>query len=459
MNDPNGLVYHQGEYHLFFQHNPESVEHANLSWGHAVSRDLARWEELPVALEPDDLGEIYSGSAVVDHHNTSGFFPGEPGLVAIYTSAGDTQQQSIAYSRDRGRTWTKHEGNPVIPNPGVEDFRDPKVIWHGPTGAWVLMLAAGDRIQFYGSPDLVRWRLLSEFGADGQGSHGGVWECPDLFELPVDGDGDRTKWVLIVSINPGGPAGGSATQYFLGEFDGTTFTRDGQADEVLWAEHSADFYAPQSFSDVPADDGRRLWIGWLSNWDYAKEVPTDPWRGAMTVPRQVSLSSTDKGIRLVQQPVDELAARRTNPRRWSGVVSEQDSGPEHSGAVLDIVAEFRLGGGATSFGFDVFAGEKYRTRIGFDTQAAELFVDRTESGGTAVHSTFPARHSAALSTEGDRLRLRVLLDRSCVEVFGGGGRTVLTDLVFREAEDERVRAFAEGGSVELSSWEIYDLTT
>ncbi|MCC5697330.1 glycoside hydrolase family 32 protein, partial [Klebsiella pneumoniae] len=234
-------VYFQGEYHLFFQHNPYGDQWGNLSWGHAVSPDLVRWQELPVALEPDELGDIFSGSAVVDHHDSSGFFGGQPGLVAIYTSAGDTQQQSLAYSSDRGRTWTKYAGNPVIPNPGIPDFRDPKLFWHAPTNRWILLVAAGDRIHIYGSTNLVEWDKLSEFGAD-HGSHGGVWECPDLFELPVDGG--PTRWVLIVSINPGGPAGGSATQYFLGDFDGTTFTSDGAPNDVLWADRGADFYAP-----------------------------------------------------------------------------------------------------------------------------------------------------------------------------------------------------------------------
>ena len=447
MNDPNGLVFHQGEYHLFFQHNPKSTEHANLSWGHAVSTDLSHWEELPVALLPDELGEIYSGSAVVDHDNTSGFFGGEPGLVALYTSAGQTQQQSLAYSTDRGRTWTKYEGNPVIPNPGVEDFRDPKVIRYG--DKWVLMLAAGDRISFYESPDLVHWKQISEFGTD-HGSHGGVWECPDLFELPVDGDSGRTRWVLIVSINPGGPAGGSATQYFVGDFDGTTFTPDGPPEQVLWAEQGADFYAPQSWSDVP---DRRIWVGWLSNWDYAKQVPTEPWRGAMTVPRTVSLATTPAGVRLVQRPVEELDGRRGEPQRWRGVVSDKQAAPEFSGAVLDIVAEFRLGS-ATSFGLDVFVGDSGRTRVGYDVGEQELFVDRTKSGSTLVSPSFPARHAAELLPDGDVVRLRLLIDRSTVEVFGGRGETVLTDLVLPDA-GEVVRPFAEGGEVELTSLELF----
>ncbi|MBA8823709.1 fructan beta-fructosidase [Saccharopolyspora lacisalsi] len=452
MNDPNGLVYFRGEYHLFFQHNPEGIEHANLSWGHAVSTDLTNWQELPVALEPDELGEIFSGSAVVDHDDTSGFFGGHAGLVAFYTSAGETQQQSIAHSSDNGRTWTKYAGNPVIANPGLEDFRDPKVIRHEPTGRWVMMVAAGDRIVFYGSRDLVHWDQLSEFGV-GHGAHGGVWECPDLFELPVDGDPKRRRWVLIVSTGSGGPAGGSAAQYFLGDFDGTTFTNDNPAEEVRWVDKGADFYAPQSWSNSP--HGSRVWLGWMSNWNYAKQVPTHPWRGAMTMPREVGLTESGTGVRLSQRPVDELRRRRGRVRRWSGVVG-RDEVPEFSGSVLDVVAEFRLDT-ADSFGFDAFAGRDQHTRIGYDVRAGELFVDRTESGRVRVAEGFPARHAVALEPEGTTVRLRILLDRCSVEVFGGAGSAVLTDLVFPEEEGDRLRPFATGGSAHLTSLEVFDL--
>ncbi|MFC7339831.1 glycoside hydrolase family 32 protein [Saccharopolyspora griseoalba] len=455
MNDPNGMVYFRGEYHLFFQHNPYGDQWGNMSWGHAVSTDLVHWDELPVAMEPDELGAIFSGCAVVDHHDTSGFFGGRPGLVALYTSAGDTQQQSLAYSDDRGRTWTKYAGNPVIPNSGEADFRDPKVFWHAATGKWVMSLAVGDRIRFYGSPDLVHWQQLSEFGAN-HGSHDGVWECPDLFQLPVDGDPRNGKWVLIVSINPGGPAGGSGMQYFLGDFDGTTFTADGAPGDVRWVEGGADFYAAVSWSDVP--DGRRLWVGWMSNWSYAADVPTSPWRGGMSVPRQLELISTEAGPQLAQQPVAELTRVRRNPRTWSGAVTEQGGTPEFAGAVLDVVAEFQLAGAtATSFGFDVFADGSHRTRIGYDVTAGELFVDRTASGETAVHDEFPARHTAAMTPAGDALRIRAVLDRANVQVFGDRGQAVLTDLVFPDAGSDRVRAFAAGGRVEVRSLEIYDL--
>lgn len=451
INDPNGLVHHDGEYHLFCQHNPYGDQWGNMSWAHAVSTDLVHWQHLPVALEPDELGDIYSGSAVVDHHDTSGFFGGRPGLVAIYTSAGDTQQQSIAHSADRGRTWTKYAENPVIPNPGIEDFRDPKVFWHEPTGRWVLLLAAGDRVQIHGSPNLREWELLSEFGAE-HGSHGGVWECPDLFELPVDGDSSRASWVLIVSINPGGPAGGSATQYFTGDFDGTTFTADAASGQTRWVDRGSDFYAPQSFSDVP--DGRRLWLGWTSNWDYADKIPTDPWRGMMSTPRQLALASDGEAARLVQQPVDELAAVRGNRRAWSGVLTDGRGG-EFAGDSVDVQAHFQLDT-ATVVGLEVFAGPSGRTRVGYDVAAGELFLDRADSGSTRISADFPARHGTPLTVADGVLSLRVVADRSCVEVFAASGRAVLTDLVFPDEGSDRIRPFAEGGQARAEV-EVFDL--
>ncbi|TQN32254.1 fructan beta-fructosidase [Haloactinospora alba] len=455
INDPNGLVFFRGEYHLFFQHNPEGLDHANMSWGHAVSNDLTRWEELPVALEPDELGEIFSGGAVVDHDDTSGFFGGGAGLVAFYTSAGEEQHQSVAYSADRGRSWTKYEGNPVIPNPGIPDFRDPKVIRHDPSGAWVLMLAAGDRIMFYRSSNLRDWEHVSDFGSE-HGAHGGVWECPELFELPVDSDPDTTRWVLVVSINPGGPAGGSAVQYFTGDFDGTAFTSDGPPQRVLWADEGSDFYAAQSWSDVPDRDGRRLWVAWMSNWNYAGDVPTTPWRGAMTLPRQLGLTGTGAGYRLTQRPVDELERRRTVRRRWHGTVEEGRNERITRGTALDIDVVFRLQS-ALSFGVEVLAGANCRTRVGYRPDREEMFLDRTAHGRAEVEPAFPAVHTMSLRPEGDVVRMRIVVDRSCVEAFGGSGEAVLSDLVFPDEDGEQVRLFAEEGEVRVESLCVHEL--
>src|SRR4051812_31331668 len=285
MNDPNGLVFFDGEYHLFHQYNPEGDTWGHMSWGHAVSPDLVRWEHLPVALKEEDGVMIFSGSAVVDRDNTSGFGTGgKPPLVAIYTGHGKGKQtQNIAWSSDRGRTWTKFEGNPVIDINSAE-FRDPKVFWHAPTKKWVMVVSRPDqrKVLFFGSKDLKKWEQVGEFGP--QGEVRGIWECPDLFELPIEGDPqNQTRWVLVVNINGGTPAGGSGCQYFVGTFDGKTFTNANPKETVLWADYGADFYAAQSWSDLPRGR-KRTWIAWMSNWQYANQEPTSPWRTAMTVP-------------------------------------------------------------------------------------------------------------------------------------------------------------------------------
>ena len=285
-----------------------------MSWGHAVSPDLLHWKHLPVALREEDGIMIFSGSVVVDPENTSGLCgrprAGTSCLVAIYTGHGlGKQTQNLAFSTDRGRTWTKYAGNPVL-DLGLKDFRDPKVFWHEPTRRWVMVTVLADqhKVRFFGSPDLKRWEALSDFGP--AGATGGVWECPDLFPLAVEGAAGESRWVLDVDINPGGPAGGSGGQYFVGHFDGRTFVNDNPPDTTLWVDYGKDFYATLSFSGIPARDGRRIWMGWMSNWLYANVEPTAPWRGVQSVPRVLSLTRRPEGIRLAQAPVAELRALR-----------------------------------------------------------------------------------------------------------------------------------------------------
>lgn len=462
INDPNGLVFFDGEYHLFFQHNPDGDTWGNISWGHAVSPDLVRWEELEVALEPDDLGLIWSGSAVVDGSDTSGFFDGQPGLVALYTNAGGKdyaeQVQSLAYSSDRGRTWTKYADNPVVPNPGEDDFRDPKVFWHAPTNKWILLLAAGDRILFYSSRDLKDWTELGEFGA-GAGAHGGVWECPELFELPVDGDPADTRWVLQVDVNPGAPEGGSGAQYFVGDFDGEAFANANPPETTLWADYGKDFYATQDWSGVP--DGRRLWIAWMNNWQYAEKIPTNPFRGAMSVPREVALTAASgEGVRLTQNPVAELEDLRTPvlTRRNLTVAPGQNPLGDLSGEQLELVADFEAGD-AAEFGFRVRKGGNQETVVGYDVRAGRLFVDRTLSGASDFSGKFPGRHEAPLGLTAGRARMRILLDRSSVEVFGNDGQASITDLVFPSPDSTGVEVYATGGRATLASLEVFRLGT
>ncbi|MBK8504111.1 MAG: glycoside hydrolase family 32 protein [Saprospiraceae bacterium] len=282
MNDPNGMVYYEGEYHLFYQYYPDSTVWGPMHWGHAISKDLIHWEHLPIALYPDSLGYIFSGGAVIDWKNTSGLgTPSQPPMVAFFTyhnaeiaKAGgiEVESQAIAYSLDKGRSWTKFPGNPVIKNPGIKDFRDPNVIWHEGSNQWVLVLAASDRLHIYNSPNLRDWNLASEFG-EKDGNHDGVWECPDLFPLQIDG---QEKWVLLQNISPGHPNGGSGTQYFIGDFDGKVFKNDNPPAMSLWLDYGKDNYAGVTWSDAPNKGGQRTFIGWMSNWQYAQQVPTAP---------------------------------------------------------------------------------------------------------------------------------------------------------------------------------------
>ena len=465
MNDPNGCVFHDGEWHLFYQYNPEGDTWGHMSWGHAVSKDLVRWEHLPVALREEDGVMIFSGSAVVDHNNTSGFGQGgKPPMVAIYTGHGHGKQvQSIAYSNDRGRTWTKYAGNPVIDIASPE-FRDPKVMWHEPTKRWVMVVAKPvvQKVAFYGSPDLKKWEHLGEFG--GQGAVNGIWECPDLFELPVRSGGKPSgsrRWVLVVNINGGTPAGGSGCQYFVGQFDGKTFVNENPPDVKLWADYGADFYAAQSWADVPEQDGRRIWIAWMSNWRYANQEPTKPFRTAMTLPRELWLVETSQGHRLAQRAVKE-----------AGTLMERGGAGEKPGAssVLNDVwvapgedpLKGKLSGEtialavvfdnveAEEVGLKVRAGGGKETVIGYDAKKKQLFVDRTNSG-LNFHKEFPARHVAPMPQAGGEVQLQVWIDRSSVEVLAQGGLVSITDRIYPEAGATGVALYAKGGRVKVQS--------
>ena len=628
MNDPNGMVYLDGEYHLFYQYNPFGDTWGHMSWGHAVSRDLVHWEELPVALPEEDGVMVFSGSAVVDWNNTSGFgTETEPPMVAVYSGAHDGgQDQRIAYSTDRGRTWTKYDGNPVLDH-ADRDFRDPKVFWYKPDQKWVMVVALSlqHKVQFYSSPDLKTWTHLSNFGPAGAVS--GIWECPDLFELPVDGDPNRKRWVLLVNLNPGGPAGGSAGQYFLGEFDGTAFRADpefmarfdgsapmpagvtfadfegadyggwaatgtafggspargalegqnpvggyqgaglvntfrggdaavgtltsptfnverpyvhflvgggrhpdstavnlvvngevvrsttGRDTEALewaswdvrdlrgrratievvdrhtggwghvnvdhvvfgdepmaapsrssaaWLDYGSDFYATVSWSGVPETDGDRLLIGWMSDWRYANEIPTSPWRSAQSLPRRATLRTVDGAVQLVQQPAHGLQTLRRTQRHIGDLAVPEGTMPlaEHGieGEALELIAEFEVGT-ADSFGLKVRTGDGEETLVGYDVAAGEVFVDRMRSGDAGFHPEFAARHSGPLDVRDGRVRLHVFVDWSSLEVFGGRGQTTLTDQIFPASESDGVALFSEGGSARLVSLDVWDLVS
>ncbi|HXG64115.1 MAG TPA: glycoside hydrolase family 32 protein [Blastocatellia bacterium] len=622
MNDPNGLVYFDGEYHLFYQYNPFGDKWGHMSWGHAVSKDLVHWRHLPVALPEEDGVMIFSGSAVVDEKNTSGFGQGgKPAMVAIYTGyhpSDGRQDQRIAYSADGGRTWTKYSGNPVLDIKST-DFRDPKVFWHEPDKRWIMAaaLAAERKVSFYASADLKRWTHLSDFGP--AGAIGGAWECPDLFELPVDGKPGLKKWGLIVNLNPGGVAGGSGAQYFVGSFDGKRFSSDekvtplaapdgdtvadfegasyggwtatgtafgggpararldgkeqvvgaigaslassaaggddaqgtltspafrvsrnyinflvgggnrpnelavnlmvngevvrtatGATGDVLdwvvwdarpfagkeaqiqiidrgtgreghilvdhvvlsdspavasldtarWVDYGKDFYAVVSWSNVPRHDGRRLWIGWMNNWEYGQEIPTSPWRSAQSVPREARLKTYSDGIHLMQSPVVELQRLRRAHYRLSNQVIAAGSDPlsrqRMNGKTLEIIATFEPGT-ASEFGLKVRKGAKEETVVGYDVKAAELFVDRSRSGKVEFNPRFPGRHGGPLPTERGRIKLHLFVDWSSVEVFGNDGLTVITDQIFPSADSDGLALYAKGGAARLISLDVWVL--
>lgn len=464
MNDPNGLVYFNGEYHLFYQHHPYGTEMGSMHWGHAVSRDLMTWEHLPVALAPDEKGMIFSGSAVVDWNDTTGFFGGLPGLVAIFTHHDDSgltqeQSQSIAYSKDSGRTWIKHEGNPVITSDKYQDFRDPKVFWHEETKRWVMVLACGQTICLYHSPNLIEWTFGSEFG-EGIGSHDGVWECPDLFALPVDGDRTKLKWVLLVSIgNEPDVQEGSRTQYFTGHFDGRTFVPDEASQTIRWLDYGRDNYAGVCWSDIPEEDGRRIYIGWMSNWKYANKTPTEGWRGAMTIPRELTLELRNGETVLIQRPVLELEKIRTPLLEVEGeAVNElnlllKDQQLE----TYEIVAEFELAQGIDSFGFKLRTSEQEETVAGYSVKDSVVFVDRTRSGVVDFHEYFPGKHQAILPSNLQCLQLRLIVDRSSVEVFANDGLAVITDLIYPSSSSLGLSFFCKGKNKIPYQVKIYQL--
>ncbi len=449
MNDPNGLVFFEGEYHLFYQHLYPS------HWGHAVSTDLVHWTHLPIAFAPDERGLIASGSAVVDWEDRSGFFGGRPGLVAIFTHwRDDAQEQSIAYSSDKGRTWVKYSDNPVVPNPGIRDFRDPKVFWHAPTAKWIMVVAVYDRVHFYTSPDLKHWEFASEFGAD-EGCHEGVWECPDLFELEVDGSRHAVKWTLHVSINS---RTSRAMQYFVGTFDGIRFVNENDRSTILWTDHGEDFYAAVSWFNLAPGDTRRIWIGWMNNWRYARKIPTQPWQGAMSIPRQLSLKRIGEDVRLVQQPVVELTALRRQELRWTGetIAPGQNLLQDVHGRSLEIIAEFELAS-ATVIGLNLRKGAREVTTVAYDVASSSLYVDRSIPGMLDFDPHFCGKHEVRLGSSGTPVKLHIFLDECSVEVFGNDGEAVITDLIFPDAASDGLEVFATGGEAIVKSLLVYRL--
>ncbi|HLK63856.1 MAG TPA: glycoside hydrolase family 32 protein [Bryobacteraceae bacterium] len=460
-NDPNGLVYFDGEYHLFYQYNPFGDVWGHMSWGHAVSRDLMRWQELPVALREENGIMIFTGSTVLDTHNSSGFCSGgKPCMVAIYTGhtppappRAALQTQNLAYSNDHGRTWTKYSGNPVL-DLHLSDFRDPHVFWSDQAKRWVMAVALPNdhKVLLYGSPDLKAWERLSEFGP--AGATGGQWECPTLTEVPVEGSPRQTRWVLKVGLNPGGLQGGSGEQYFVGDFDGMRFTNDNPSTTTLWTDYGKDCYCALTFNGMARSEVPVM-IGWMNNWQYAAKVPTQPWRGQMTIPRRLQLRKLPEGLRLVQAPAETIQTLRGAHFSWRGT-SIADLNRALTGKIRGNSFELRstVSGASAEVGWRLLDGDGKFTTVGYAD--GKLFVDRTKSGVTDFSNDFPARTSAPLALGDAPLQLTILVDRSTIEVFAMDGAVAMTSLVYPPASAKGVEFYAAGktGRITLEGWEL-----
>lgn len=459
MNDPNGMFYKDGKWHLYYQYNPYGSKWQNLSWGHSVSSDLVNWEHLDTAIKPNGLGYVFSGSCAVDSANTSGF--GKDAIVALYTSAGTSQIQSLASSTDNGTTFSIYPGNPVITL--ESEARDPNFFRNPDTGEWVLVLAHAldHEMLFFTSPDLKDWTLQSSFGK-GLGAQGGVWECPDLFELPVDGS-DETKWVLICNINPDGPFGGSGTQYFIGSFDGKKFTADTDADgnvKTRWMDYGKDHYATVSWSDAP--DGRRTAIGWMSNWQYAADVPTMQFRSANTLPREIGLfRAPDGDIYVSSAPSPELESLREqlvlSKNRLS--VGSKPAGfklPSANDGICEILMDVDASRN-TPIDILLSNADGDEVKMIYNPVSHTLSFDRTKSGITDFNENFPAVTVTPTYEENGMVSLRIFIDRSSMEVFGDNGRFVMTNLVFPHSPYSTLSISARGGKGAVRNLKIYSL--
>ena len=493
MNDPNGMVYKDGEYHLYFQYNPYGSKWGNMHWGHAVSRDLIHWEHLDPAIARDPVGHIFSGSSVVDKKNTAGF--GKDAIIAIYTnnSVNHDEVQCIAYSNDNGRTFTKYEGNPVLtPFDGLKDFRDPKVFWYEKDKCWFMIVSADKETRFYKSKNLKKWDYVSAFGK-GLGQQPCQYECPDFFQLPVNGDEKNMKWVMTMNINPGCWFGGSATEYFVGDFDGKNFTCP-DANEVKWLDWGKDHYATVTFSNTGS---RVLAITWMSNWQYANLTPFKQNRGANGLPRELKLYEKNGKYYISEDVAPEALALRKSTKELGSQTVEGEKA--FAGATSGMEGAFEIEADVTAdangiAGIELYNNKRERTLIYIDMKEGKVVMDRTESGLTdfgkqsvphdielawdkqrAAEGKQPARiensinykNDFALATwaplslcqEGKKtFHLDIFADKSSIELFVDGGRIAMTNLVFPVAPYENVKLYSKGGKAEFQNMKIHTLS-
>jgi fructan beta-fructosidase len=480
MNDANGLVYKDGEYHLYFQYNPYGSKWGNMHWGHSVSKDLVHWQHLDPAIARDTLGHIFSGSTVIDKNNSADY--GKDAMIAFYTSASDEhgQIQCMAYSNDNGRTYTKYENNPILtPFDGLKDFRDPKVFWYEPAQKWYMIVSADKNMRFYSSTDLKQWEYLSQFG-EGYGVQPNQFECPDFIQLPVDGNKDNMKWVMIVNINPGCPFGGSATEYFIGDFDGKEFKCDTDKSVTKWLDFGKDHYATVCFSNT---GDRIIAVPWMSNWQYANVTPIRQYRGANALPRELSLYTKNGEIYMAANVVKETEALRKSTRNIESLSVEGETVIDSITDGLNSGVELEMDivpGKAQTVGLDIMNAKGEKTKIYLDLKSGRAVMDRTESGliafGEKAEPHFKENHDRrktesinyindfALGTwaplslcEGKSYHLNVFVDKCSVELFVDGGRIAMTNLVFPTEVYNSLRFYTEGGKAEVKNLSIHKL--
>jgi len=464
MNDPNGMFYLNGKYHLYFQYYPEDNVWGPMHWGHAISEDLVTWKEQPIAMYPDSLGYIFSGSAIVDINNTSGFGKdGKVPVVAIFTYHDpegekeekiDFQSQALAYSLDEGQTWTKYSENPVLPNPGIKDFRDPKVIWDDENQQWVMALATYEKSLFYRSKNLKDWEFISDFG-EHLGAHGGVWECPDLFPLNVEGT-NETKWVLLQSLNPGHINGGSGTQYFVGDFNGKDFILDesfkAELDkkEAIWLDYGRDNYAGVTWSNIPESDGRKLFIAWMSNWEYAQDVPTEAWRGAMTIARELKLKKINGNYTLFSEPIRELDNYKTTKIEDSNITFTDhyiligDKEIDINKSVIDInLSNLEK----DTYNFSLSNDEGNLMQFGINNIDNYYYMDRSKSGNIAFSEKFANVISkAGFENRLKEVSIQIVIDKTSIELFYNDGETSMTEIFFPNSPLQTLKLNTENNS-------------
>ena len=484
MNDPNGMVYKDGEYHLYYQYNPYGSKWGNMHWGHSVSRDLIHWQHLDPAIARDTLGHIFSGSTVVDKDNTAGY--GKDALIALYTSASDKygQIQCMAYSTDNGRTYTKYEHNPILtPFDGLKDFRDPKVFWYEPDKKWIMIVSADKNMRFYSSTDLKEWTYLSQFG-EGYGAQPNQFECPDFVQLPVDGNKDNMKWIMIVNINPGCMFGGSATEYFVGTFDGKEFKCDTKPQVTKWLDYGKDHYAAVCISNT---GDRTIALPWMSNWQYANITPIKQYRGANGLPRELTHYTKDGQTYLAANVVPEAKALRKDSRAVESFSLNGEHRIDHLTNGTNCAVELEMDitpGSAQTVGFDLLNEKGEKVKIYLDMKAGRLVMDRTESGITQldgpnkgnydVHVKETDDHRKTLSVNyqndfalgtwaplalcnGKTYHLDIFVDKCSVEIFVDGGRIAMTNLVFPTRPYDGLRFYSEGGQATVSNLAIHSL--